>query len=526
METQSNVRAKSFAIVALIFLVVELVVTNMGRYWSDTINILMPLCIFIGALGVFGFRWKDLRWEQPVFVYAALFFSLMVLLVRIIPSFVFIYPLALLAFAIWSSIKTWQTEKDNDRKVLSIFVLDITALLLLIHTRYLWISGVGDNAGVDAYPFFRGVVYGFLSSQTIITLLSVATIGVFVYRLIKNRQSQSSNNDNAIIAIACISYAVLTLISVNAFRYSVIGNYIKLILLLTANIVYEIYARKNTNSQQVLNSSIVLCCVTLFQWVLSIDPFPATIVLFAIALISWIYYGIKEYHLDEKIKNSLTNNPRAAGYVAVIAAVLIGAIVLLIRTSVLIQRASDDGFGVAGYRAVIIITAIILTIAIIYGILVAVGKVIIAGVDGRKTAKYANVIAVALFIISVGTSNIVLRAKYGALNDKINAEAQAREMERNRLNAQNRLKGNDLEDTHWKGYMVGVKSYFAFKENGIVLAEIGGKKRTGKYYQNGNRVTVAINGGEGNLNFTLRGGSLILWMSDGNRTEQYEFTQY
>ena len=158
METQSNVRAKSFAIVALIFLVVELVVTNMGRYWSDTINILMPLCIFIGALGVFGFRWKDLRWEQPVFVYAALFFSLMVLLVRIIPSFVFIYPLALLAFAIWSSIKTWQTEKDNDRKVLSIFVLDITALLLLIHTRYLWISGVGDNAGVDAYPFFRGVV--------------------------------------------------------------------------------------------------------------------------------------------------------------------------------------------------------------------------------------------------------------------------------------------------------------------------------------------------------------------------------
>ena len=40
----------------------------------------------------------------------------------------------------------------------------------------------------------------------------------------------------------------------------------------------------------------------------------------------------------------------------------------------------------------------------------------------------------------MSTCNIILSVKYRALNDKINAEAQSRDMERNRLNAQNRHK--------------------------------------------------------------------------------------
>lgn len=86
---------------------------------------------------------------------------------------------------------------------------------------------------------------------------------------------------------------------------------------------------------------------------------------------------------------------------------------------------------------------------------------------------------------------------------------------------------NSVENTHWKGAWIGnIPAYFAFKENGIVIAQFGNKQRTGTYTQHGRYVTVAINGGEGTLDFSLHGDKLTLYMASGNSTGSYTFTQY
>lgn len=521
MENARKFLAKWFAIVASALLGVIVTTYPLGRLFGSDIATYVVSCIFVVALVIFLFKWKDVRWQQPLAMYGALVMTPLLIIgwarygiysttdwIRIVATIVAI------AFTAWGIWKIWG-EKNETRPFLPMITLVATTTLYTIF--------------FPSAPESYGYIEIIQLARYFILIPSYLALVYFAYRLLMNHVGKLNiDEDNKFIAIVGLSYSILVLlltyIFVSPMRATPVSLLIRLVLLLIIAIGYNLYVCHNkTNSTVIMDSAAIISSLSLFQlYVTSIYDL-APLYLFGIVLVAWIHYCRIAYNWGEKLRNT----PQLAMQVVIIALVAIGLLVLIIRTAILIQQAHNDGFGVAGYRTFIIIAAVLLALAIVFTILVALNKVAITGIDKKVTAKYVNIAAVALFVISLATSDIIIHAKYSSLNDKINAEAQARNMEGNRLRAGNRLKGDDIENTHWKGSWVNnIPAYFAFKENGIVIAQFGNKQRTGTYTQHGRYVTVAINGGEGTLNFSLNGDKLNLYMTEGNRTERYTFTQY
>lgn len=408
MENSRNFLAKWFAIVASALLGVIVATDHLDRLLGEReiINVIIPSCILGVALVVFLIKWKKVRWQQPLAIYGALVMAPFLILYWVfewnhLPSnwVRTVATISTIAFAALGTWNIWRNGKEN-RPILPIITLVATAILYII--------------------FFPSSSFGIseiILARHIILILSYLALAYFAYRLIMNRAGKISfDGEDKFITTVGLSYSVLALlltyIFVSPMDIGRISLLIRLVLLLTISIGYNVYVyRKKSNSPKILNSAAIISSLSLFQLfatsIYDLDP----LYLFGITVIAWIHYCRLTYNMTERFRN----NPQLIIRASLITIAAIIVLVLIIRTALIITDAQSEGLAVSGYRTMIVVAAIIFAISLAFAILAALNQITISGGREKKIAKYASLAAGVIFVFCLSISNITLRVQHNAL---------------------------------------------------------------------------------------------------------------